>query len=95
MGTRKLVTISLPPTLLKEAERVAREENRTKSELLREALRLYVDTREARKQAARERLFKLIDRVQARTKGVPTKEVRRVVREAVEAARRQKQRASA
>ncbi len=95
MGTRKLVTISLPPPLLKKAEQVAREENRTKSELLREALRFYVETREVRKQAARERLFKLIDEVQARTKGTPSKEIRKVVREAVEAVRREKARASA
>jgi uncharacterized protein (UPF0147 family) len=54
-----------------------------------------VETREARNQAAREQLFKLIDEVQARTKGVPAKEIRKVVREAVEAVRREKQRASA
>lgn len=95
VGTRKLVTISLPPPLLKKAEQVAREENRTRSELLREALRFYVETREVRKQAARERLLTLIDEVQARTKGVPAKEIRKVVREAVEAVRREKQRASA
>lgn len=95
IATRKLITISLPPPLLKKAEEVAREENRTKSELVREALRFYVETREVRKQAAREQLFQLIDEVQARTKGVPANEIRRVVREAVEAARREKQRASA
>lgn len=95
MGTRKLVTISLPPPLLKKAERVAREENRTKSELLREALRFYVETREVRKTAARERLLELIDRVQARTRGVPAKEIRKVVQEAIEAVRREKQRATA
>ncbi len=95
IATRKLITISLPPPLLKKAEEVAREENRTKSELVREALRFYVETREVRKQAARERLFKLIDEVQARTKGVPAEETRKVVREAVEAVRREKQRASA
>lgn len=95
MGTRKLVTISLPPQLLKKAERVAREENRTKSELLREALRFYVETREVRKAAARERLLELVDRVQARTRGVPAKEIRKLVREAIEAVRRAKQRATA
>lgn len=95
MGTRKLVTISLPPALLKKAERVAREENRTKSELLREALRFYVETREVRKTAARERLLELVDRVQARTRGVPAKEIRKVVQEAIEAVRREKQRATA
>ncbi len=95
MGTRKLITISLPPQLLKKAEQVAEQENRTKSELLREALRFYIDTREVRRRATRERLFALIDQVQARTKGVPGRDIRQVVREAVEAARRARRRASA
>lgn len=95
MSTRKLVTISLPPPLLKKTEQVARQENRTKSELLREALRFYVETREARKAAVREQLFALIDRVQARSKGTPAREIRKIVREAVEAARGEKQRSSA
>lgn len=92
---RKLITISVPPPLLKKAEQVAREENRTKSELLREALRFYVDTREARTAAVRERAGALIDEIQTRTRGVPPKEIRKIVREAVEAARRAKRRASA
>lgn len=95
MGTRKLVTISLPPPLLKKAEEVAREENRTKSELLREALRFYVETREVRRMASRERLFALINRVQARASRMPTREIRKLVREAVESVRREKQSASA
>jgi metal-responsive CopG/Arc/MetJ family transcriptional regulator len=94
MGTRKLVTISLPPPLLKKAEEVAREENRTKSELLREALRFYVETKEVRRVAARERLGALLDQVQARTKGVRPGRIRKVVGEAVEAARRGRRRAS-
>jgi CopG family transcriptional regulator/antitoxin EndoAI len=42
MRTTKNVSITLPPSLLKEAEKVARREGRTKSELFREALRRYV-----------------------------------------------------
>jgi metal-responsive CopG/Arc/MetJ family transcriptional regulator len=95
VATRKLVTISLPPPLLKRAEQVAREENRSKSELLREALRFYVDTREVRRAGMRERVGALMDEIQARTKRVPSKEIRKVVREAVEAARRGKRRATA
>jgi len=95
IASRKLITISLPPPLLKKAEEVAREENRTKSELVREALRFYVETRGARKDAARERLFELIEKVQGRTKGIPPQQIRKIVREAVEAARRGKARASA
>lgn len=95
VSTRKLITISVPPPLLKRAEQIAREENRTKSELLREALRFYVDTREVRKTAMQERTLALIDEIQNRTKGVPPKGIRKVVREAVEAARRVKRRATA
>lgn len=36
------VTITLTPKLFRLAERIAREEGRTRSELLREALRKYV-----------------------------------------------------
>lgn len=42
----KLVTVSVPPDLLKKAERIAQEEHRTKSELFREALRRYVASRQ-------------------------------------------------
>ena len=87
MRTRKLLTISLPSPLLKQAEQVAEEENRTKSELLREALRFYVETKDIRRTASRERFFSLVDRVQARTRTTPAAEIRKVVREAVAAAR--------
>ena len=92
---RKLLTISLPPRLLKEAERLAERENRTKSELLREALRLYIETIDVRRTANRERLFALVDRVQARAKDARPQDIRKVVREAVVAARRTKLRAIA
>ena len=95
VGTRKLLTISLPPPLVKKAEELAKEENRTKSELLREALRFYVETKEVRRVAARERLLALLDQVQARTRAVPSRQIRKIVNEAVEAARRGKRRASA
>jgi CopG family transcriptional regulator/antitoxin EndoAI len=42
MRTTKILSLSLPPELLREAERVAKKEGRTKSELFREALRRYV-----------------------------------------------------
>ena len=90
MSTRKLMTISLPPPLLRQAEVVAREENRTKSELLREALRFYVATREARRKASREQLFALLGEVQSRTRTTPSREIRAIIREAVKAVRRQR-----
>jgi CopG family transcriptional regulator/antitoxin EndoAI len=45
MRTTKVLSMSLPPDLLKEAERLAKKEGRTKSELLREALRRYIEER--------------------------------------------------
>ena len=42
MRTSKILSLSLPPDLLREAERVAKKEGRTKSELFREALRRYI-----------------------------------------------------
>ncbi|PTL36690.1 CopG family transcriptional regulator [Candidatus Methylomirabilis limnetica] len=48
MRTTKTWTISLPPKLVREAERTAKEEHRTKSELVREALRLYLEDQQWR-----------------------------------------------
>jgi len=42
MRSSKILSLSLPPELLRETERAARNEGRTKSELLREALRRYL-----------------------------------------------------
>ena len=49
MRTTQTWTISLPPKLRQEAERTARDEDRTKSELVREALRMYIEERRWRK----------------------------------------------
>lgn len=38
---RGIINISVPPALAKRIEKVAKEEDRTKSELLREAFRRY------------------------------------------------------
>jgi CopG family transcriptional regulator / antitoxin EndoAI len=43
--TTGTVTISLPPDLASEVDRLAREEGRTRSELLREAFRQYAERR--------------------------------------------------
>ena len=66
MRLRKLVTISLPAPLLKEAEKVAKEEYRNMSELFREALRFYIETRELRREAAKDALFELTVSAQER-----------------------------
>ena len=42
MRTTKILSLSLPPDLLRAAERIAKREGRTKSELFREALRHYI-----------------------------------------------------
>lgn len=46
MRNTKLISFSIMPDFLREVERVAKEENRTKSELIREALRRYLEDRE-------------------------------------------------
>jgi CopG family transcriptional regulator/antitoxin EndoAI len=45
MRTTKVMTLSLPPEMVKEVERLTKEEKRTKSELFREALRKYINDR--------------------------------------------------
>ena len=41
MRTTKVVSITLPPAMFEEAHALAKQENRTMSELVREALRRY------------------------------------------------------
>ena len=41
-STRRTVTVSLPPALIRDVDRLARSEGRTRSELFREAVRQYV-----------------------------------------------------
>ena len=45
MRTTSTMTISLPPAMVEEFEKVRKAENRTKSELVREALRQYFSGR--------------------------------------------------
>jgi CopG family transcriptional regulator/antitoxin EndoAI len=42
MRTSKILSLSLPPELAREAARIAKREGRTRSELFREALRRYI-----------------------------------------------------
>ena len=41
MRTTRVYSITMPPEMAKQAERLAKKENRTMSELIREALRRY------------------------------------------------------
>jgi CopG family transcriptional regulator/antitoxin EndoAI len=45
MRATKPITVSLPTDLLREAQRVAKEEARTRSEVIREALQQYLASR--------------------------------------------------
>lgn len=45
MRTTEIMTISLPPALVRQFEVVRKKESRTRSELVREALRAYFDAR--------------------------------------------------
>ena len=45
MRTRKAMTISLPPGMVQQMERVRKREHRTRSELVRAALRTYLEDR--------------------------------------------------
>ena len=45
MRTTDTLTISLPPAMAQQMQRVQKEENRTRSELLREAWRQYFEAR--------------------------------------------------
>src|ERR1035437_10998394 len=47
MRTSRTLSVSMPPTQLKQAERLAKKENRTLSELVREALRQYQQKQES------------------------------------------------
>jgi Arc/MetJ-type ribon-helix-helix transcriptional regulator len=45
MRTTQIMSISLPPALLRQFEEVRKKESRTRSELVREALRAYFEER--------------------------------------------------
>src|ERR1039458_7437430 len=45
MRTTQIMSISLPPALLRQFEEVRKKESRTRSELVREALRAYFEKR--------------------------------------------------
>ena len=63
MRTSKLITISLLPDLLQEAEKLAKEENRSRSDLFREAIRRYIEDKKW------ERLYRY-GRIKAKEQGL-------------------------
>jgi len=71
----KLISFSIMPDFLREVEKVAKEENRTKSELIREALRRYMEDREWEK-------LTRYARIKSAATGIKTEEdIQRVVDE--------------
>ena len=48
MRTSSLVTVSLPPALVKETERAAKRQHMTRSEFMRTALRRYLEEASAK-----------------------------------------------
>ena len=58
-----IISLSIPRNLLREAEKIAVKEQRTKSELFREALRRYLDE-------AEERIFRRALQVGAKKSGL-------------------------
>ncbi len=69
-----VTSLSIPPKLLREAERLAKREGRTRSELMREALRRYMAD-------SRWRELQEFGRTQARKLGITEADVERLVRE--------------
>ncbi|OGD89435.1 hypothetical protein A3A54_01435 [Candidatus Curtissbacteria bacterium RIFCSPLOWO2_01_FULL_39_62] len=69
------INISLPSELLKSADKLAKKESRTRSELIREALRAYV-----KELSAWEDLFEY-GRKQAKKLGIKPKDIPRLIDE--------------
>ena len=94
MRTTKVFSITMPPDLAKQAERLAKKENRTMSELMREALRRYqqpsvvLDVREYIRQLAPTPPAYQAIRQDAKAKGADKLTPRQINRE-VAAVRRQ------
>ena len=74
MRTTKLVSISILPELLAEAEKLAKEENRSRSELFREAIRKYIADKRW------ERIYRY-GRLKAAEQGLAEADVQRLVDE--------------
>jgi len=74
MRISKTLSLSLPPELAREAERIAKREGRTRSEVFREALRRYI-------QEQRWTDLRRYGGQQARKLGIREPDVQRLVQE--------------
>jgi Arc/MetJ-type ribon-helix-helix transcriptional regulator len=59
MRTTEIITISLPPAMVRQFEAVRKKESRTRSELVREALRAYFEARYSAVQPTKAELMAL------------------------------------
>ena len=82
MRTTKVVSITLPPPLFEQAQALAKEENRTMSELMREALRRY--QRERMWERLRSHMAPAADKLGIKSEEDIVKLVREVRREMAE-----------
>lgn len=78
MRTSKSISISMPPAQLKQAERLAKKQNRTMSELMREAFRQYADTAARREKLDELRLALSAMREEASLTGADKLTMRRI-----------------
>lgn len=74
MRTTKLITISMLPELLEEAEKLAKDEKRSRSELFREAIRKYIEDKKW------ERIYRY-GQMKAKEQGLAEADVERLVDE--------------
>ena len=75
VADQRTVTISIPPALAREVDRLARREGRTRGELLREAFRQY-----ATRMERWDRVFELGE-AQARRDGLSEDDVVRIIKD--------------
>jgi len=95
MRTTKSVTISLPPAQLRTAERLARRQNRTMSELFQEGLRrLEWEERQRRSPVGLGDLRAVIEAIQEQARMAGLDKMKRTeINAEIEAARRERGRA--
>ncbi len=67
----KILGFSVPPALVEEVEQIAKEENRTKSELFREMLRVYLSYRKQRESYKNNWVMDLIQEAKAEQEEKP------------------------
>ncbi len=72
--TTKIIGVSVPPSLAREFEQVAKDERRTKSELFREMFRMYDSYRKQRDREFDEWVMKTIREAQEEEKRSPMSE---------------------